>query len=214
MKNNWIFVNCPYDNEYIGLFNAIIFTVIVLGFIPQAALQDTDGAKIRIEKIVELIEKSKYSIHDISRLVAEEKGEFYRLNMPFELGIDYGAKRFKNECLCKKFLILEKNKYDYRKAISDISGMDIEAHNNNAATIIECVRNWLVKNTGIKNVPASKRIKDDYFEKFQLYFFDKAMSLGYAEYDYINKITYTEYLDFISEWLLNNRTYANTVVQE
>ncbi|MBN1778032.1 MAG: hypothetical protein JW811_07910 [Clostridiales bacterium] len=210
--NNNIFINCPYDTKYKGLFDAIIFTVIVLGFNPQVALQETDSSDIRIDKIIRLIEKSKYSIHDLSRIKAEKKGEVFRLNMSFELGIDYGAKRF-NDKHDKKLLILEKDKYSYLKAISDISGMDIEAHNNSSDLIIECVRNWLVKNADISNVPAPNKIASDYSDRFLYFLFKKAKNRGYKEDECIDKILYPEYIEFVKEWLKSRAVYAKIVVQ-
>ncbi len=51
--------------------------------------------------------------------------------MPFELGIDYGLRKSGNTSLnTKQFLILEANRYDYMKAISDINGFDIKVHSN------------------------------------------------------------------------------------
>lgn len=43
--------------------------------------------------------------------------------MPFELGLDHGCARFGDGQLGgKSILILEKNRYDYQKGLSDISG--------------------------------------------------------------------------------------------
>src|SRR5215204_1149067 len=89
-----VFINCPYDPEYYPLLRPLLFTVIYLDFHPKIASERSDSGEQRIDKICELIEESKYSIHDLSRLKCNKKGEFYRLNMPFELGIDYGSRRF------------------------------------------------------------------------------------------------------------------------
>ena len=49
--------------------------------------------------------------------------------MPFELGVDYGSRRFaSNHLKNKKFLILERKPHDYKKALSDLSGVDIKNH--------------------------------------------------------------------------------------
>jgi hypothetical protein len=45
-----------------------------------------------LSKIEKLIEVSKYGIHDISRTELNAHN-FPRFNMPFELGIFFGAKR-------------------------------------------------------------------------------------------------------------------------
>jgi len=81
-----VFINCPFDREYYSLLRPLLFTITYLGFNPRIALESSDSGEMRIEKICALIKSSKYSIHDLSRLKAAKKGEFYRLNMPFELG--------------------------------------------------------------------------------------------------------------------------------
>ena len=79
-------MNCPFDKGYVSLLRPLLFTVISLGYQPRIASERSDSGENRIDKICQLIKESRYSIHDLSRLKAEEIGEFYRLNMPFELG--------------------------------------------------------------------------------------------------------------------------------
>lgn len=72
--------------------------------------------------------------------------------MPIELGIDYGARRFSKGLSEKKFLILEKERYKYMQALSDINGFDIKAHDNTIYGIIKSVRDWLVETVNLKKV--------------------------------------------------------------
>lgn len=90
--HNNVFINCPFDSEYYSLLRPLLFTVAYLRFTPRIALETFDSGETRIERICDLIRSSKYSIHDLSRLKATRKGEFYRLNMPFELGVDLPVK--------------------------------------------------------------------------------------------------------------------------
>lgn len=148
-----VFINCPFDREYHSLLRPLLFSITYLGFNPRIALESSDSGETRIEKICTLIRTSKYSIHDLSRLKAEKKGEFYRLNMPFELGIDYGSRRLTSSRLqTKRFLILEARAYDYKRALSDISGVDIKAHGNDPIKMVQAVRNWFVDTVGLKKV--------------------------------------------------------------
>src|SRR5215216_2126734 len=78
-----VFINCPFDEEYLSLLRPLLFTVVSLGFQPRIASERSDSAEMRFEKIVRLIRSSRYSIHDISRLRAKEAGEFSRFNLPF-----------------------------------------------------------------------------------------------------------------------------------
>jgi len=87
-----VFINCPFDEKYFPVFRAVIFAVYRCGFYPNTALNIKNGLKNRLHKIEESIENSKYGIHDISR-TESEKG-LPRFNMPFELGLFFGAQRY------------------------------------------------------------------------------------------------------------------------
>ena len=69
----------------------LIFTVSYLGFFPRLALEKADSGESRISKILDMIIGSKFGIHDISRIVSSSSNEYYRMNMPFELGVDYAC---------------------------------------------------------------------------------------------------------------------------
>jgi len=146
-----VFINCPLDPDYTPLLKCLLFTIKKIGLIPRLALERHDSGEIRLQKIKQLIEESKYSIHDLSKVIAEKKGEFFRLNMPFELGLDLGcrdyhpAKKYRN----KKFLIIEKEKYSTQKALSDLSFADCKYHKNEPEEIVYEVRTWFVE-TGLK----------------------------------------------------------------
>ena len=64
-------------------------------------------------KLLKIIKESKFTIHDLSRLRAKKIDDYYRLNMPFELGIDFGLRSYNDEFKDKKALILEANKFEY-----------------------------------------------------------------------------------------------------
>lgn len=139
-----VFINCPFDNDYKSLLRPIVFCIYRLGFQPRIASERLDGGEPRIEKIIELIESSRYSIHDLSRLKAKKVGEMFRLNMPLELGIDIGCKRFKGAPWSgKKCLILETERYRYQAALSDLSNSDIAAHGDDPLAAFTAVRDWL-----------------------------------------------------------------------
>jgi hypothetical protein len=151
-----VFINCPLDEAYLPLLRPLIFTVAYLKFTPRLALERSDSGEVRIEKIIELIEESQFAIHDLSRCRASKVGELFRLNMPLELGIDIGCKRFKQgKWQKKRCLILETERYRYQAAISDLSNSDIFAHGNDPQQIVIGVRNWLVQEAKAKPVPSS-----------------------------------------------------------
>ena len=195
-----MFINCPYDDDYRWLLLAIIFTTIILGYNPRLALENSDCGEIRIDKIARLIKESKYSIHDLSRLKSSRPNEFYRLNMPFELGMDFGCRKlldgkFKE----KKFLILETELYRYKKALSDLSGIDIKAHKDDLNFLFESLRDWFVENTDARCVFSATKIKSMYID-FQGYLRDESIKLGFNESNYIQKLTITEHINYAKAW--------------
>ena len=143
--NKNVFINCPFDGKYNHILRPILFTIIHLGFTPQIASQIADSGEQRINKILSLILKSKYSIHDLSRIRSEKRGELFRLNMPFELGIDYGCRVTSTGHLKRKrFLVLAAKPHDYKKALSDLAGIDAKSHGNNPEKAGLAIRNWFV----------------------------------------------------------------------
>jgi hypothetical protein len=198
-----VFINCPFDHEYYSLLRPLLFTIVYLGFNPKIALERSDSGEQRIDKICELIKKSKYSIHDLSRLKSKRKGEFYRLNMPFELGIDYGSRRFASNYLKgKRCLILEKGIFDYRKALSDFSGVDIKNHNNQPAKVIRAIRNWFVETVGLKDVEGPTAIWYK-FTDFASDFYTRRKEEGFSDED-LNMMPVQEYIRFIKRWIRSN----------
>ncbi|SFD59662.1 hypothetical protein [Massilia yuzhufengensis] len=151
-----VFVNCPFDDAYKPLLRPLLFTLLFLGLKPRIATERVDTGEQRITKIIGLIHESKYAIHDLSRIKAQKKGEMFRLNMPFELGIDVGCRQFGAPPLdSKRFLVLAAERYEYQAAISDISGSDIGVHNNDANQVVKVVRAWIANQTGISVGPAA-----------------------------------------------------------
>ena len=53
-----------------------------------------DGGQTRIDKLYGLIEACRYGIHDLSRTELDATPRLPRFNMPLELGIFLGAKRY------------------------------------------------------------------------------------------------------------------------
>lgn len=201
--HNNVFINCPFDTEYYSLLRPLLFTVIYLGFTPRIALEISDSGETRIEKICELIRSSQYSIHDLSRLKATRMGEFYRLNMPFELGVDYGARRLSSSRLrTKRFLILEARAYDYQRALSDISGLDIKPHGNDPIKMVQAIRNWFVGTVGLRNIDGPT-VMWYRFNDFTSDFNAKRRAEGFSKDD-LNMMPIPEYVRFIKSWIRSN----------
>lgn len=179
--DNSVFINCPYDPAYNSMRHSMLFTIVTLGYNPRLAIETTDSCVPRLDKIIKLIKESDISIHDLSRIKSKKKNEFSRMNMPYELGLDFGCKKYssskKNKS--KKFLIIGDKKYDYMRALSDLSGIDIEYHNNKEINLIKAIRHWFVINLAIKQSPSPMEI------------WNKLMDFNGYYIDYTRKKKYT-----------------------
>lgn len=202
MRRNYqknVFINCPFDKEYYSLLRPMIFTLIYLGFTPRIALERFDSGEARIHKIIEIIKECKFGIHDLSRLKSKTRGEFYRLNMPFELGLDMGAKIFCNKFKDKRYLILEKEPFRYQAALSDLSNSDIKTHKNDARTLIRKLRNWFSEN-GVQNIESATAIWYK-FNDFMSDFYESRKKQNFSDED-IYEIPIPEYVNSIKKWLI------------
>lgn len=196
-----IFVNCPFDDDYRQLLIGIVFTIIYFGYKPRLSLERADSAESRIDKIVGLIRESKFGIHDLSRLVSEEEGEAYRMNMPFELGIDYGCQKLKGgKWANKKLLILEKERYRFQKAISDLSGSDIKNHDDEVDKAILAVRDWLVTEE-LNRGDSGAKVWDN-FNDFQAYLYDEVVEKD--GHDSIDEVQIPEIIYHMESWFKLN----------
>ena len=197
--NRSVFINCPFDPKFEPILQAILFCIIYLGLKPRISSERHNSAENRLEKIVELIESAKYSIHDLSRCQATKRGEAFRLNMPFELGIDYACRRYvDDERSQKKILILEERAHRYQAALSDIAGCDIRFHGANFEKAVRQVRNWLVSEAGAPRDGASK-ILGKYVD-FQEWHYEQQLGAGFSEED-IQDYETSELLMSMTEWM-------------
>ena len=193
-----VFVNCPLDEDYDRILRAILFCLVWFGLRPRIATERSDAGETRISKILDLIQSSRYSIHDLSRCQAREEGEYYRLNMPFELGLDFGCRRYGAGRLREKaILVLEEQRYRYQAAISDLAGSDIEAHHGDHEIAVRKVRNWLAGMPGFEGVGGARVLAN--YEDFQRWHIERQRNRGFSEDDIRNYST-AELLRSMIEW--------------
>ena len=203
-----VFVNCPFDEKYIELLRPLLFTIIYLGYRPRIAAERSDSGENRLDKICELIRQSKLSIHDLSRLKAGRARELYRMNMPFELGIDYGSRQHGPEFMwSKKCLILEKEQHDFKKALSDLSGVDIKSHHNKQGEVVRAVRDWFYETVGVRDASYPKVISF-LFNEFATSLYEARLAEGIPENDVredIARMPIPEYLNCVAEWVAKQK---------
>ena len=195
-----IFINCPFDRQYLKLFYAVVFAVHDCGFIARCALEVSDTSQVRVSKILKIIAECRIGIHDISRTELDTRHRLPRFNMPLELGMFLGAKQYGNAVQKQKIcLVLDRDPYRYQKFCSDIAGQDISAHGGKVDLAIAAVRNFL---GGVQQgviIPGPKKITRRYaaFSK-QLPALCRALGLTKAE------VGFGEYATMVAEWLKEN----------
>lgn len=194
-----VFVNCPFDDDYAPLLEAALFCIIYFGFTPRLANESLEAGENRLDKITNLIFNSQYSIHDLSRCCAKEEGEFLRMNMPFEFGIDVGVRRSGIDKMAeKKFLIFEENPYDLKQGLSDIAGQDVEFHKNDFEVVIQKIRNFFRVEAGVPAPGPSKLLTD--YSTFQGWMTEKKIEEGHSEMEALELPT-REILDEMKKWV-------------
>ena len=198
--NDNVFINCPFDSAYKPLFDAMVFAVHDCGFIARCALEEGDASEVRIDKIYSIIADSCYGIHDISRIELDDDSNFPRFNMPLELGIFLGAKKFGiEEEKRKKCLVLDRESYRYQQFISDIAGQDIYAHNNVPEGIVKCIRDWLRTASGRQTIPSGSII----WERYQT-FLNELPQMAEKFQLKVEDLIFSDYIFVLGEWLVAN----------
>jgi hypothetical protein len=200
-RRNHVFINCPFDNTYKPIFDALVFVVYDLGFVARAALEIDDGTELRLDKIERIIEECRYGIHDISNVTLDANTGLPRFNMPLELGLFLGCKRFGGERQRKKVcVILDREPYRYRQCISDISGQDIHVYGGGHAQAITEIRNWLAAASKRKLLPGGAEIVERYGR-----FLNDLPALCAELRRRPRDLTFGDLSEMIKVWLLANR---------
>lgn len=196
-----VFVNCPFDEAYRPLFRAIVFCLYDCGFTAHSALEVTDTSQVRIEKISGIIAACKFGLHDISRTELDRDTGLPRFNMPLELGLFLGAKRFgTGRQKTKNCLVVDVERYRYQKFISDIAGQDISPHGGKPVQVIKVVRDWLRDATPKSiAVPGSSDIIQRHF----IFRSDLPEMCARVGHD-MNDLTFNDYVLLVEEWLKSN----------
>lgn len=123
--------------------------------------------------------------------------------MPFELGVDFGCRRYGGKPFSEKvILILEENPYRYQAAISDLAGNDIEAHGGDPETAVRKVRKWI---SGLGNFEriGAYRIFSEY-EDFYKWYYRLQLKYGLSERE-IQDYSTPELLDEMRNWTERDR---------
>jgi hypothetical protein len=196
-QNRDVFINCPFDDSYRDSFRAIIFAVVRSGFRPRCAFETDDGSENRFEKICSIIADCRYGIHDISRTEIDLGSKLPRFNMPLELGVFLGAKRFGAKGQrSKRCIIFDKQRYRYQSYVSDIAGQDIHAHRGRIVVLIEEVASWLRGESRDPKVPGGRKMASE-FAIFQ----KEIPTICLARRLEPDELTFGDYVDMVGQYV-------------
>jgi len=196
-----VFINCPFDEAYRPLFEAVVFAVHDCGYVARSSLEVTDASQVRIEKIAAIIATCKFGVHDISRTELDALTNLPRFNMPVELGLFLGAKWFGTGKHKQKIcLILDVERYRYQKFISDIAGQDIIAHGGEPEIAIIAVRNWLNDATSrTVKIPGGRAIA----RRYAIFRAELPATCSRLQLS-VEDLTFNDYVLQVEEWLKLN----------
>lgn len=195
-----VFINCAFDAQVQPLFHAIVFAVTRSGFRARCALEADDAAENRFAKTQNIVEQRRYGIHDLSRTETDGDPPLPRFNMPLELGLFIGAKRYGDaRQKLKRALVMDTERFRYWRFISDIAGQDISAHGGDLDQVIETVARWLRVQSRATTVPGGRRIAAEYTG-----FSRELPALLAARQIELVEMTFVDYVAIIELWLSVN----------
>jgi hypothetical protein len=134
-----VFLNIPYDEEFRSLYVSYIVGLYQLGLVPHIA-SEIPGGKRRLDRIFELIQSCRYSIHDLSRVeVSVAPTALPRFNMPLELGMTITWASLHPKI--HTWLVWESEPYRLLRSTSDLNGTDPNIHFGTAEGVLSELRN-------------------------------------------------------------------------
>jgi hypothetical protein len=191
-----VFINCPFDDEYTPIFEAIVFTIQACGFSAMCARSRINSGEVRLQKILDIIGDCRYSIHDLSRTELDRTTALPRFNMPLELGIDIGCRAYANGYERKSFLIFDRDRFRFQSYVSDIAGQDIANHEDDPNRAIGRVRDWLRTEAALDNLPGAKTMQSKYAA------FRHVLPSMCEQYNLdMSALTFADFLFVVGAWL-------------
>lgn len=146
-----VFLNIPYDAGFEDLYLGYIVGLSQLGLRINVTLAVPSQG--RLDTIISLVEKSNFSIHDLSRI--ELSNGIPRFNMPVELGIAlYRSSVTKGK---HRVYIFESKPYRAQRSTSDVNGIDPHIHHGRPQELMIALRNLFRQPGDVTTVPEMLR---------------------------------------------------------
>jgi hypothetical protein len=139
-----VFLNYPFDDVYRPFATAMTFGVVAAGLLPLCALDFSSPDTLRLARLVEAIDSSAYSVHDLSRARGEGQDNYARMNMPIEMGMAlfHALKTQHHNHRCA-FVVPES--HTYQRFASDFAGLDPLVYNSSELKLVTLVYDWLLQ---------------------------------------------------------------------
>lgn len=200
MNERDVFINCPYSPDYQEYFQALVYAVVRSGFTPRCARENDDGGEVRIDKICRIISESRYGVHDISKTEPDPTSGLPRFNMPLELGLFMGARKYGGKRHSRKrTLILDRERHRYQTFISDIAGQDIHSHDGQVDRLIEEVATWLRDESRDQDVPGGRAIAKE-FGRFR----SDLLAIAASKRLEPDELTFKDLIAIAATWILED----------
>ena len=147
---NAVFLNVPYDEEFRSLYIAYIVGLFQLGLVPHLA-SEIPGGDRRLNRIIQLIQGCRYSIHDLSRVeVSAAPSATPRFNMPLELGMTITWQILNPDQ--HAWFVCESENRRIQRSASDLNGTDPYIHDGTVEGVFRELRNAF-RRDGSPSVP-------------------------------------------------------------
>lgn len=136
---NAVFLNIPYDEEFRSLYIAYVAGLCLLNLVPHVA-SEIPGSDRRLDRIFQLIQSCRYSIHDLSRVeLSAVSASVPRFNMPLELGMTITWSNLHPNS--HTWFVWESEPYRLQQSASDLNGTDPYIHDGTAEGVLRQLRN-------------------------------------------------------------------------
>ncbi|MGB7986741.1 MAG: hypothetical protein WCF54_16370 [Terracidiphilus sp.] len=152
---NAVFLNVPYDEEFQSLYIAYIVGLFQLGLVPHLA-SEIPGGERRLNRIIQLIQSCRYSIHDLSRVELSSASSAPRFNMPLELGMTITWQILNSDL--HTWFVCESESYRIQRSASDLNGTDPYIHSGTPEGVLRELRNAFHRD----KMPSVPRMLDIY----------------------------------------------------
>lgn len=151
-----VFLNFPYDEDFKKLYLAYIVGIYQLRLVPFIT-SGIPGGERRLDRVLSLIQRCRYSIHDLSRVeLSVAPPATPRFNMPLELGLTITwAKLHPSR---HTWFLWESTPRRVQKSMSDLDGTDLYIHSGTVKGVLSELRNAFVR----RGAPSVRRMLEAY----------------------------------------------------